>query len=144
MSAPDGVLVQSNFKSPGGSLHNVYGTDEQSFDLGLAILQDRIATLASIEQQLQGAGNVAAVIPLAPTQPAPVPAAPAAVPPGPAPSFLAAAVPACPHGQKVARSGQGAKGPWKAWMCPAPKGTPGQCEPAWVRKGSPEWDTFPA
>lgn len=40
---------------------------------------------------------------------------------------------ACHHGDRVYRSGAGAKGPWQAWMCPSPKGTPGQCEPLWVR-----------
>lgn len=41
--------------------------------------------------------------------------------------------PSCPHGQRVYRTGQGAKGPWQAYFCPTPKGTPGQCEAQWVR-----------
>lgn len=40
---------------------------------------------------------------------------------------------ACQHGERTYRNGQGAKGPWAAWFCPSPKGTPGQCEPLWVR-----------
>ena len=35
--------------------------------------------------------------------------------------------PACQHGPMVFREGVGAKGPWKAYFCPTPKGTPGQC-----------------
>lgn len=148
MGAPDNVLVQSNFKSPLGALHNAYGHDEQSYDLALAILEDRVARLAALEQQLQGAGQVAKSIPLAPAAVQP-PAVPAAAPdwgtpPPPAASFQQAAIPQCPHGARTPRSGQGAKGPWRAYMCPAPKGTPGQCEPDWVRRGTPEWDTFPA
>jgi hypothetical protein len=31
------------------------------------------------------------------------------------------------------RTGNGAKGPWKAWMCAAPKGAPDKCDAIWVR-----------
>lgn len=151
MSAGQDTLLQVNLKTPSGTLLNVYGKDEQSIDLGLALLHDRIPMIVELEQTLNGASTVAQVMPLHPQQPvAPVavPAAPAAVatpvPPQPAPSFTQATTPSCQHGPKTARSGNGAKGPWRAWMCPAPKGTPGQCEPIWVRKGTPEWDTFPA
>ena len=152
MSAPDNVLVQSNFKSPLGALHNAYGHDEQSYDLALAILEDRVARLAALEQQIQATANVAKAMPVAPPaqQPpsVPAPAAPAAASsgwdvPAPAPSFQQATTPSCQHGPRTARSGVGAKGPWRAWFCPQPKGAP-QCEAIWVRRGSPEWDVFPA
>ena len=48
----------------------------------------------------------------------------------------------CKHGQMTQRTGNGAKGPWKAYMCPSPKGTPDQCEPAWIRRNDPEWSSF--
>lgn len=48
----------------------------------------------------------------------------------------------CKHGEMSRRTGAGAKGPWKAFMCPSPKGTPDQCEPIWVRRNEPEWNTF--
>jgi hypothetical protein len=48
----------------------------------------------------------------------------------------------CKHGVMSKRTGQGAKGPWKAYMCPSPKGTPDQCEPVWLRRGEPEWNSF--
>ena len=41
-------------------------------------------------------------------------------------------LPTCTHGQRVFRKGTGAKGPWQAWFCPAPKGTPDQCKPVFV------------
>jgi hypothetical protein len=42
--------------------------------------------------------------------------------------------PVCFHGPRTYRSGTGKNGkPWQAWMCPSPKGTPGQCEPEWIR-----------
>ena len=65
--------------------------------------------------------------------------APAAVP-----SFMNATVPACAHGPRTGKSGASAKGPWRAWMCPAPKGDPSQCQPDWVTRGTPAWNSFPA
>jgi hypothetical protein len=48
----------------------------------------------------------------------------------------------CKHGEMTKRTGAGAKGPWKAFMCPSPKGTPDQCEPVWIRRTDSEWNTF--
>jgi len=48
----------------------------------------------------------------------------------------------CKHGSMTPRTGSGAKGPWKAYMCPSPKGTPDQCEPEWLRRGEPAWNSF--
>lgn len=77
--------------------------------------------------------------------------APAGIPqqqtfaPVPPPSVApATAVPVCHHGTKTAKKGNGAKGEWRAWMCPAPKGTADQCSPAWVTKGTADWINFPA
>lgn len=48
----------------------------------------------------------------------------------------------CSHGVMTKRTGAGAKGPWKAYMCPSPKGTPDQCEPMWIRRHESEWNSF--
>ncbi|MDG4825981.1 hypothetical protein O7635_29380 [Asanoa sp. WMMD1127] len=55
----------------------------------------------------------------------PPPAAPAGTPPG-------MTAPTCPHGTKVFKTGQGKRGEWKAWMCPARQGDPSQCKPEWL------------
>lgn len=60
------------------------------------------------------------------------------------PSFQNATVPSCAHGPRTAKSGASAKGPWRAYMCPAPKGDPSQCQPDWVTRGTPGWNSFPA
>lgn len=41
----------------------------------------------------------------------------------------------CPHGEMVFKSGVSKKDgkPWSAFMCPAPAGTPDQCEKQWLR-----------
>lgn len=71
---------------------------------------------------------------------APVPAQRTEVDPAPTQARAAAPAapsgppaPQCPHGEKVYREGNGAKGPWKAWFCPSPKGTPGQCKADFIR-----------
>jgi len=143
----DDVLVQANFKTPRGTLLNVYGKDEESFDLGLAILEDRISKLIELEALLSGASNAA---PLVNTNAAPAPAAtaaPAAASWGSTPpaSMVQGTVPTGPDGTpRVAKSGTSAKGPWKAWMTQARKGQPGYADPIWIQRGTPEWDAFPA
>lgn len=41
--------------------------------------------------------------------------------------------PMCDHGDRVWVTGSSAKGPWKAWMCPAEKNDPTKCKPEWVK-----------
>lgn len=49
----------------------------------------------------------------------------------------------CTHGVMVKRTGNGAKGEWRAWFCPTPKGTEGQCQPKFAdRKNPTEWNAF--
>ena len=48
----------------------------------------------------------------------------------------------CVHGAMTKREGAGAKGPWKGFMCPTPKGTADQCPPVFVKRGTPEWNNF--
>ena len=39
----------------------------------------------------------------------------------------------CKHGEMSFRTGTGAKGPWKGYMCAAPKGAADKCPTIWVR-----------
>lgn len=141
------VLVQVNFKTPRGTLLNVYGKDELSLDMGLAILEDRVARLIELEALLAGASNAAPLVnTAAPTASAP-PGALADNPwPSAPPAFAAAAsaAPNCAHGPRTGRSGTGAKGPWKAWFCSTPKGTPDQCEAIFLNRNTPEWNAHTA
>jgi hypothetical protein len=72
---------------------------------------------------------------------APQPAPPAAA--APPAAFQSAVAPACAHGARNPVSKVGAKGPWKAWMCNAPQGG-AKCDPVWVQRNTPEWNSFPA
>jgi hypothetical protein len=48
----------------------------------------------------------------------------------------------CGHGTMTPRTGSGAKGPWKGYFCPSPKGTPDQCSPVFIQRNDPAWNTF--
>ena len=48
----------------------------------------------------------------------------------------------CTHGVMIKRVGNGAKGEWRAFFCPTPKDTPGQCTPVFAKRGSAEWNSF--
>lgn len=45
--------------------------------------------------------------------------------------------PTCAHGERKYVTGTSAKGPWAAYMCPTPKGTPDQCAPVWTKDAPP-------
>lgn len=49
---------------------------------------------------------------------------------------------ACIHGNMVKRTGNGAKGEWRAFFCPTPKGTPDQCSAVFANRNTPEWNSF--
>lgn len=67
----------------------------------------------------------------------------ATAPAAPPAAFQSAVAPVCAHGARNPVSKVGAKGPWKAYMCNAPQGG-AKCEPIWIKRGTPEWDSFPA
>lgn len=72
---------------------------------------------------------------------APVPP-PVSVPANPTPAAATAGTRMCAHGVMTKREGEGQWGPYKAYYCPTPKGTPDQCKAVYVKKGTPEWDSF--
>ena len=51
----------------------------------------------------------------------------------PAPVVVEGQAPTCKHGTMVFRAGTSARGPWRAWMCSAPKGAADKCDPIFLR-----------
>jgi hypothetical protein len=157
VAGPDTIL-QANFKTVNDTLINVYAKTTDEFDQALGFLAGRIDRIAEVESHLRGAGAVAAVMAVSPVveQPvyvdptvqqyaaaaAPPPASAWGAPAAPPQQFAQPTQPICAHGVRKAVSGVGNKGEWRAYMCPTPKGTPGQCDPQWVQKNSPEWNAF--
>lgn len=132
-ASPEGTKVQANFKI-GNDLFNVYANSMEEFvDLLAELEESGITAIHSVQSKLTGAHAVVS----AGASANPVPSSPPA-------SFTSAATKQCVHGDMVARSGSNAKGPWKGWMCPTPKGTADQCDPVFVRRGTPDWNNFPA
>lgn len=124
----------------GDALRTIQADTHEEFVEQLALAHESLQQCYDLLVAARAVGNVAA--------PAPVQAAATAAPvaaenAAPA-AFANATVPQCQHGAKTAKSGSSAKGPWRAWMCPAPKGDPSQCKPDWVQRGSAEWNNFPA
>jgi len=127
------------------SLRTIQGYSIEEYREARQELIDELAGDLEAIQLAKAVGNAA---PLAPFYEAAPPAPVAATPPPAqgfdANPFTSATVPNCAHGPMTARSGASAKGPWKAWMCPTPKGTPGQCAPNFLNRGTPEFNNFPA
>lgn len=120
----------------GDSLRTVQADTHEEFVEQLELAHESLQACYDLIVAARAVGHVA--------EPAPVQATATAAPATEAPSaFTNASVPQCQHGAKTAKTGSSAKGPWRAWMCPAPKGDPSQCAPDWVRRGSPEWNSFP-
>lgn len=117
MAAPESTKFQVNFKLSDGTLVNVYATTQAELEAQLTTIQDVSALIHGVSQSL---GNSA------PSQSAP--ARPAAAPL----KVVEGSAPACKHGNMTFREGTGAKGPWKGWMCAAPKGAADKCATIWA------------
>jgi hypothetical protein len=116
---------QANFKLADGTLINVYADTAADFETQLASTQDMAALIHSVSQSLGSAGpaktfqrNFA---------PRPQVSAPATA----APIVEEGKAPTCSHGPMTYKTGTNAKGPWKGWLCAAPKGATDKCAPIW-------------
>jgi len=132
------------------TLRTIQGYTLAEYQMARAELIDDLQGDVELVNLARAAGNAAVVLPhaepavfaqtgVAPTVDTTVYAPPVAnpwqtAPAAPAPAFTQAAQPAapagrnCDHGPMTYREGVGKNGPWRAYMCPTPKGTPGQCK----------------
>lgn len=157
------VSTESNYSFTtkiGNDLFTVRGNDANEFqqNLSAAATGNLIEFARGVQEAAQAVGNLqtvqqsvggevvaehpaapqaapalAAVPDPVPTQavPAPVPAAPAAPAAVQQPGIP---IPACSHGGRQFRTGQGKYGEWQAWFCPTPKGTPDQCDAIFLKR----------
>lgn len=124
MAAPDTTKFQVNYKLNDGTLINLYATDVKELETGLNDLSMVAALIKSTAGELSGGTSASTVASVA----AAFNATPVA-----APVTDAGAGPICKHGPMTYKSGTSSKGPWRAWMCPSPKGAPDKCETSWIR-----------
>lgn len=119
------VVAADTFADFKSHLTDVLGPE--GVDKVLGVMASSIEGAPSFEQAVS---NVTATL-------GATPVAPAVSTPSTAPVGRS-----CKHGPMTKRSGNSAKGPWKGYMCPTPKGTPDQCDPVFLKRNEPEWSTF--
>jgi hypothetical protein len=126
MSAPESTKFQVNYKLADGTLINLYATSVTELESGLADLAMNALNIRATGNELSGgSAPVAAPAPTVAAVAAAFNATPVAAPAGGDQS--------CRHGVMAFRSGTSAKGPWKGYMCAAPKGAIDKCETIWIR-----------
>jgi hypothetical protein len=146
--APISITV----KTPAGSLVTVRAEHGEDLD---HLVASSLDALRSAVTELEAAVKGVAPTAQAPMAPAQIAAAlGASIIDNPAPAQDAggwatqAAAPslggkACPHGKMTAIQGTGKDGKlYRGYFCPAPKGSFDKCKNAYVRIGTPEWNTF--
>lgn len=124
--ATEGTKFQINYKLADGTLINLYAASVTELEAGLADLAMNALNIRATGNELSG-GAVAAPAPTV----ASVAAAFNATPVAAAPAQDGGQ--ACRHGQMALRTGTSTKGPWKGYMCAAPKGATDKCETIWIR-----------
>ena len=125
--ATEGTKFQINYKLNDGTLINLYAASTSELEAGLADLAMNAMNIRATGLELSGGA-------------APVAAAPSVASVAQAFNATPVASPApqgggntCRHGVMSYREGVGQKGPWKGYMCAAPKGATDKCDTIWVR-----------
>jgi hypothetical protein len=125
MAANENTKFQINYKLNDGTLINLYASDVKELETGLNDL-GMVAALISVTAKELGGAPAPTVASVAQSFNATPVAAPA-------PAVTEGQAPTCNHGNMVFRNGTSARGPWKAWMCSAPKGATDKCDPIFLR-----------
>jgi len=118
MAAGADTALQINYKLSDGTLINVYAKDQAHLESLLTSLGD-VSSLILATSSALGINNS--------------PAANIANMQAQLGAVEISADKQCKHGAMALKTGTSAKGPWKAWMCNAPKGAADKCEPIWIR-----------
>lgn len=124
MAANEHTKFQVNFKTPDGTLVNLYASTKEELEGLLTTAQDFSALIGAVSQSFLSGAPVAPV--QASTQKPAASAAPAPV------QVNEGQAPSCKHGTMTFRTGTSAKGPWRGWMCAAPKGATDKCATIWA------------
>ena len=136
MSNNETNALQANFKTPSGSLFNIYGKTPQEFYANMQAFAGYASELIEVEQVIMGKSS-APQIPTAVAQAFPGAQVVAVTPTAPAPQYAAPAPsegsPACRHGAMTFVDGTKNGKTWKAWMCAAGKDAVDKCAPQWVK-----------
>ena len=122
--ATEGTKFQVNYKLADGTLINLYAASVAELEAGLSDLAMNAMNIRATGLELSG--GVAAPAPTVASVAAAFNATPVAAP-------ASEGSQSCRHGEMALRTGTSARGPWKGYMCAAPKGATDKCETIWVR-----------
>jgi hypothetical protein len=126
MAANENTKFQVNFKTNNGTLINLYATDVKELETGLTDLSMVSTLIKATDAELNG-GRASAPAPTVDSVAQAFNATPVA-----APAVVEGQAPSCKHGVMSFRTGTSARGPWKGWMCAAPKGATDKCSTIWA------------
>jgi hypothetical protein len=124
--ATEGTKFQINYKLNDGTLINLYAGSVTELESGLADLAMNAMNIRATGLELSGGAAPVAAPTVASVAQA-FGATPVAAPAAPAGGNT------CRHGVMALREGTSARGPWKGYMCAAPKGATDKCDTIWVR-----------
>jgi len=130
MAANENTKFQINYKLNDGTLINLYATDVKELETGLTDLSMVATLIRATGNDLQGGTSTPVQAPTVASVAESFNATPVAPP---APVVTEGQAATCKHGNMVFRNGTSARGPWKAWMCSAPKGALDKCDPIFLR-----------
>lgn len=122
--ATEGTKFQVNYKLSDGTLINLYAATVTELEAGLADLAMNALNIKATGVEL--GASTAAPAPTVASVAAQFNATPVAAP-------ASDGAQTCRHGVMAFREGTSSKGPWKGYMCAAPKGAVDKCETIWVR-----------
>jgi len=129
MAAPDTTKFQVNFKLADGTLVNIYAQDSAELETALTTIQDTATLIHSVSQSLGSAPQTGGYR----RSFTPKSASPVGEPaPAESPAVVEGQSPSCKHGTMTFRTGTSARGPWRGWMCAAPKGASDKCQTIWA------------
>lgn len=118
-----GVKTQLNFKTSQGTLVNIYlySYDEEEIRTALSAIANVTPEINAVETLYNAQGTLKAALGASPVEQSRMQSSPVD------------GAKTCKHGEMKFRNGSSAKGPWKGYFCPSPKGTVDQCEPQFIR-----------
>jgi len=127
MAANENTKFQINYKLSDGTLINLYATDVKDLETGLTDLSMVSTLIKSTSAELAGGPSIETAVSNIQAQFNTTPVA------APSPVVTEGQTPTCKHGNMTYRTGTSARGPWRAWMCSAPKGAADKCDPIFLR-----------
>jgi hypothetical protein len=127
--ATEGTKFQINYKLNDGTLINLYAKDVKDLETGLNDLGMVATLIKATGNDLHGGAPAPTVASVAEA----FGGTPVAAPAPAQPQVVEGQAPTCKHGNMTYRTGTSARGPWRAWMCSAPKGAADKCDPIFLR-----------